>query len=114
MYNYGAMAQFNDFIEKFDLVDLPLVGDKFTWFRNQDTVTFCKLNRFLFSVEFLEKCNKVIQIVLPISLSDHDPMLITEDEVNWGQKTFCFFNYWLDVHGFGEMLKTSWGILFGS
>ncbi|XVF06433.1 hypothetical protein REPUB_Repub06bG0047700 [Reevesia pubescens] len=81
-YNFGAMASFNDFIEKMELVDLPLLGGMFTWFNNHEEATFCRLDRFLVSTKILEKCNNLAQKLLPRSLSNHNLLLLYDDEVD--------------------------------
>ncbi|XVF06771.1 hypothetical protein REPUB_Repub06bG0079500 [Reevesia pubescens] len=35
-------------------------------------------------------------------------MLLCEDSVNWGPKPFYFFNYWMEMEGFGELVNSTW------
>ncbi|XVF77493.1 hypothetical protein PTKIN_Ptkin14bG0048800 [Pterospermum kingtungense] len=46
-YNYNAMEAFLDFIKNQGLVDLPMVGGRFTWQNNLSPPTRCRLDRFL-------------------------------------------------------------------
>ena len=48
-----------------------------------------------------------MQKVLPRSLSDHNTISLSIDEVNWGPKPFKFFNHWMDEIGFQEMIQTT-------
>ena len=68
-------------------------GGKFTWCSNRAEPTFCRLDRFLLSSAFFCEFMKVTQKVLPKSLSDHNAVLLANDEVNWGPKPFKFFNH---------------------
>ena len=108
VYNKSAMAQFSNFIEECGLLDLPMSGGKFTWSNNRLETTYCRLDRFLISPGFLCEFPKVTQKVLPRSLSDHNAILLADEGVNWGPKPFKFFNYWMEVKGFKEMLQTTW------
>ncbi|XVF07941.1 hypothetical protein REPUB_Repub06bG0182500 [Reevesia pubescens] len=107
------MSYFNNFIDSLQLVDLPLAGGKYTWFRHHESITFCRLNRFLLSVEVLENIVNVFQNVLPRSMSDHNLIVLCQESFNWGLKLFCFFNYWVKDGGFGEFVKNCWGKLEG-
>ena len=66
---------------------------KFTWCSNRLEATFCRLDRFLLSPAFICEFMKVVQMVLPRSISDHNAILLVDDEVNWGPKPFKFFNH---------------------
>ncbi|XVF38448.1 hypothetical protein REPUB_Repub20aG0103000 [Reevesia pubescens] len=108
------MNHFNDFIQSLDLGDLHLVGGRFTWLRNQEKITYCRLDRFLISVELLEKYKKVIQKILPWSLSNHNPIILCEDEIDWDPKPSRFFNHWVDDKGFGDFIRSFWNVCQGS
>ena len=50
----------------------------------------------------------MLQKVLPKSISDHNAILLVENEVNWGPRPFKFFNHWMEMKGFQEMLLEAW------
>ncbi|XVF60058.1 hypothetical protein PTKIN_Ptkin08bG0012400 [Pterospermum kingtungense] len=52
-YNVAAMDKFSEFIKHAELLDLPMAEGKFTRRRNIEVPTFCRLDRFLISSEFL-------------------------------------------------------------
>ncbi|KAI5441929.1 hypothetical protein KIW84_011114 [Lathyrus oleraceus] len=52
--NHGEMVEFNDFIEELELIDVPLMGNKFTWF-NLSGKAINRLDRFLLSNELVEE-----------------------------------------------------------
>ena len=78
-------------------MDLPLSREKFTWCSNKIKPTFCRLDRFLLLTKFVVKMSRLMQKVLSRSLSDHNPIYLTVNMVNWGPKPFRFFNHWLDA-----------------
>ncbi|CAJ2637710.1 unnamed protein product [Trifolium pratense] len=49
-------VEFAQFIDAFEVVDIPLMGKKFTWF-NSDGTVMSRLDRFLLSEGFMEKGN---------------------------------------------------------
>ncbi|OMO91306.1 reverse transcriptase [Corchorus capsularis] len=106
--NDTALGVFNDFIEDWALVDLPLVGSNFTWFENSSPPSFSRIDRFLFAPIFLTTFPNVFQKALPRSLSDHNPILLGCEEVDWGPKPFKLFNFWCEDDDFKLMVKTVW------
>ena len=66
-----AMFKFSDFIAKHSLVDLPLEGGEFTWFRNSDRPSMSKIDRMLVSTNWEDHFLDVTQRILPRVASDH-------------------------------------------
>ena len=66
-----AMFKFSDFIAKHSLVDLPLEGGEFTWFRNSDRPSMSKIDRMLVSTNWEDHFLYVTQRILPRVVSDH-------------------------------------------
>lgn len=48
------MRQFNEFIQDFELIDLPLVGASYTWNNHQEHNVSSRSDLFLFSLDWLE------------------------------------------------------------
>lgn len=46
-YQSRSMTRFSDFINANKLLDLPLMGRRFTWSNNQERVVMSRINRFL-------------------------------------------------------------------
>ena len=72
---------FNDFIESSELVDIPLVGRKFTWFKPNGLVK-SRIGRVLVSKEWLELWPNNQQFVLNRSISDHCAVILKEVSVD--------------------------------
>lgn len=59
------------------MVYQPLIGGSFTWNNNQDDPLLCRLDSFLFSVEFDDAFPNALQIVLTRTISDHNLIFVT-------------------------------------
>ena len=46
-----AKFKFSDFIERNSLVDLPLVGGEYTWFRDSNNSSMSRIDRVLVSID---------------------------------------------------------------
>ncbi|KAK8697323.1 hypothetical protein V6N13_113475 [Hibiscus sabdariffa] len=68
--SYG-IKEFNEFIDICNLVEVPLVGRKFTW-------TGAVVNS------------------LPRNFSDHVPILLSTENTNLGSRPFKLFHVWLE------------------
>lgn len=84
------MRMFNNFIKEFDLVDLPLKGTSFTWSNNQDRRVCSRLDRFLFSIDWMDQAPLFSQEVLPNPTSDHSPIILKIEDFLSGPRPFRF------------------------
>ena len=80
-----AMFAFSDFIEANYLVDLPLEGASFTWFRDLGSDCMSRIDRTLVSVDWVDHFGTMSQRVLPRVISDHCPLLVVARSVNKGR-----------------------------
>ncbi|KAL8456310.1 hypothetical protein ACS0TY_034502 [Phlomoides rotata] len=85
----NEMARFNNFIEGCDLVEIPLVGRKFTWYR-PDGMCKSKLDRLLENSNWLNKWPDVILKGGRRSLSDHVLIYIEGCKKDLGPKPFNY------------------------
>ncbi|XP_075655260.1 uncharacterized protein LOC142625502 [Castanea sativa] len=102
------MFAFSDFIEDNFLVDLPLEGASFTWFRDSEPKSMSHINRTLVSTDWEDHFGNVSQRVLPRVISDHCPILVEVGVVGRGRCAFKFENMWLKVEGFVEKVQQWW------
>ncbi|GAU46317.1 hypothetical protein TSUD_243380, partial [Trifolium subterraneum] len=100
-------SDFNSFIENNFLIDLPLGGRKFTWYRG-DGITMSRLDRFLLSESWISSFPNCIQEALPRTLSDHCPIQLSIDELNWGPTPHRMLKCWVDIPGYHDFVKERW------
>ncbi|GLT59702.1 hypothetical protein SLA2020_325070 [Shorea laevis] len=101
------LREFNDFIETTGLVDLPMIGRKFTWYQPNGQ-SMSRLDRFLFSSEWMRNWTDLKQWGLMRSVSDHCPVMVKNEACNWGPKPFKLYNVWLQNPSFREMVESQW------
>ncbi|GKU98648.1 hypothetical protein SLEP1_g11622 [Rubroshorea leprosula] len=102
------MREFNNFIQETELVDIPLVGRKFTWYQSNGN-SMSRIDRFLLSEGWLTKWSEARQWGLSRTVSDHCPILLKHKHIDWGPKPFKFFNAWFQQEGCMELVKEVWG-----
>ena len=102
------MFKFSNFIEKHFLVDLPLMGGDFTWFRGSNNPSKSRIEKVLISTEWEDHFLDVTQRLLPCMLSNHCPLLVEAGGVLRGKSPFKFENMWLKVEGFVDRVSQWW------
>lgn len=106
--NVRGAAEFNDFIRRSSLLEVPMNGRKFTRV-NDDGLKFSKLDRFLITNEFGLAWNNLGVKTLERKWSDHLPIMLYEDRADFGAKSFKFFNWWIKEEGVEDLVKEVWG-----
>ncbi|GKV49692.1 hypothetical protein SLEP1_g56430 [Rubroshorea leprosula] len=101
------IRNFADFIREAGLVDLSLIGRKFTWYQANGS-SMSRLDRFLLSKEWLNNWGDLKQKGLNRTVSDHCPLLLKNEVQDWGSKPFRRFDAWLDRPGFKEKVTEVW------
>ncbi|KAL8535590.1 hypothetical protein ACS0TY_011283 [Phlomoides rotata] len=94
-WDIGEMERFNNFIEGSDLVEIQLVGRRFTWYRPDGTCK-SKLDRFLVNSNWLNKWSGAKLRGGKRSLSDHGP------------RQFKFFNHWIQHPRHKGLIEKVW------
>ncbi|GAU14347.1 hypothetical protein TSUD_309070 [Trifolium subterraneum] len=101
---------FNQFIEVNGLVDLPLSGRSFTWFKG-DGSSMSRLDRFLLSEDWCLTWANCIQTAQLRGLSDHCPLVLSVDEENWGPRPVRMLKCWHDTPSFRKFVIDKWSSL---
>ncbi|XP_058205582.1 uncharacterized protein LOC131319373 [Rhododendron vialii] len=101
------VRDFVDFQNNMELIDLPMLGRKFTWTNFQDHAIHSRLDRFLVSIQWMENF-KLIQRGLPRPIYDHCPRVLSKDGRDWGPKPFKFMDIWLSNPSCMKLAKTTW------
>jgi hypothetical protein len=104
---YRERTEFSQFIDAMELVDLPVLGKKFTWY-NSDSTVLSRLDRFLLSEGFIELGGFTNQWAGDRDISDHCPIWLESSNLNCGPKPFKFNNCWLEHADFIPFVKATW------
>ncbi|KAA3471319.1 reverse transcriptase [Gossypium australe] len=89
-----------------NLVDLPLLGKKFTWIGPDSKRS--RLDRFLIEEDWLVHSKDFQQQELNRSISDHIPVLLVNESFDWGPRPFKFVNAWLKKEDCRRLIETEW------
>lgn len=94
-------------IDQLEMIDLPMLGRKFTWCNSQIREKWSRIDRFLLNHEWLQNFNFKLW-GLPRLLSDHCPIILMEDERDWGPRPFRFLNAWALHPKFISLMEETW------
>lgn len=100
---------FNDWINKFDLIELKNVGRRFTLANNLDNLVVANIDRVFISTCW-EALFPVVQLkMLPRVGSDHTPLVVNTGAIQSPKvKQFRFGKWWLEVAGFKDLVHATW------
>lgn len=84
------MRQFNSFIEDHGLVDFLLKDFVFTWANNHERKACSRIDRFLFTHDWMEQAPLFSQEALLNPVFDHLSILFRVDELPSGPWPFRF------------------------
>ncbi|XP_068477274.1 uncharacterized protein [Phaseolus vulgaris] len=96
---------FNDFIEKWEFVDVPMVGRKFTWYKPNGSVK-SRIDRVLVSREWLDVWPECKQFILSRTVSDHCALVFKDSKVDWGPKPFRSLDVWQEDSRFKDFVRS--------
>jgi hypothetical protein len=102
-FNELEAAKFNTFINSNGLIDIPMSGYKFTRISSKGD-KLSKQGRFLASTHI----PMVESLSLPLSISDHRPILLRQSSFDYGPSPFKLYNSWLGGDGFNDLMLSSW------
>nr|KYP51227.1 Retrovirus-related Pol polyprotein LINE-1 [Cajanus cajan] len=101
------MQAFDGFIQEAFLVDLPLHGRKYTWYKSGGSC-MSRLDRFLVLDGWLAAWSNTVQWGPERGVSDHCAVLLKNEEVNWGPKPFRVLDCWQNDVRYGAFVKSQW------
>ena len=90
-----------------ELQEIKSYGSRFTWCRPNGSVR-SRLDRCLVSEQWLIKWPDSSQQVLHRDYSDHCPILLKTDMVDWGPKPFRVMDCWLKNKQYQALVKDVW------
>ncbi|KAJ4839187.1 hypothetical protein Tsubulata_038955 [Turnera subulata] len=98
----GALRSFMDLLQ---LREFPLTGRKFTW---ANKFSASKIDRAFGQPEWTVSFHALHLQSGPRGLSDHWPLILAEDKMDWGFKPFRFQDCWWQAPKFVETLQDFW------
>jgi hypothetical protein len=101
------MVEFGEFVSDMELVDLPLLGRRFTWYHPNGS-TMSRIDRVLVSHDWLDYWANPSLWVLSRTVSDHFPLVVRYNCVDWGPRPFRLNNHWLLHKDFQELVEGFW------
>nr|KYP48621.1 hypothetical protein KK1_029682 [Cajanus cajan] len=101
------MKCFDEFITEAVLVDLPLVGKKYTWYKI-DGKCMSRLDKFLVLNAWLSHWPHTTQWGLSRSVSDHCAILLKNEDINWGPKPFRVLDCWRGDARYAVFVRSQW------
>ncbi|XP_071713722.1 uncharacterized protein [Rutidosis leptorrhynchoides] len=101
---------FNDFIDKANLIEIPLGGMKFTRI-SDDGLKYSKLDRFLVSEPCHSSWEGITACTLDRDYSDHCPIVLKDLNNDFGPKPTRIFNNWFEDEKSGDLIKEAWGTI---
>ncbi|KAE8696464.1 hypothetical protein F3Y22_tig00110670pilonHSYRG00065 [Hibiscus syriacus] len=102
-FNKMEIEAFNKFIENCNLLDMPLAGRKFNWFGPSNRRS--RLDRIFVEDDWLQENCEVSLWGLPRTVSDHIPIVLGKELIDWGPSLFKMINSWLDQKNCVEVIK---------
>jgi exonuclease III len=100
---------FNDWINKFGLLELKINGRKYTWGNNQDNLVMATIDRVFMSTDWAAAFTNVHLKALPRLGSDHTPLIVDTCAFSVPkEKVFRFEKWFLEVEGFREIVCKAW------
>lgn len=102
------MGKFGDFIDRWGLIDGPLIGANFTWSNFQYQVVLSRIDRFLFCGLWEDLFPNCSQVALTRTVSDHTPILLKWKQVWKGPSPFKFEEIWFMDPDFMEVVDHTW------
>ncbi|XP_071687761.1 uncharacterized protein [Rutidosis leptorrhynchoides] len=101
---------FKDFIDHNAFYDMPLGGLQFTWC-NKPGNKFSKIDRFFVTNNVFNVVDDLKGLVLPRGYSDHSPILLFQDKVDFGPTYFKIFDSWFSRPDFELTVRKAWDII---
>ena len=103
----ARIADFNHLIVHNSLIDLPIRGRSFTWFRG-DGRSMSRIDKFLLSESWCTTWPNCYQMASARGLSDHCPLELSVDEENWGPKPLRMLKCWENFPGYDNFVREKW------
>ncbi|XP_074277422.1 uncharacterized protein LOC141601060 [Silene latifolia] len=104
------IIEFNSYLERCGLDDLPGTGCEFTWFNKHDISTrvYSKLDRVFTNADWILSFTQTFASFPAPTISDHSPALLQFSGDPPPKKQFKFLNYWIDHPDYKNRVSVAW------
>ncbi|GMJ13334.1 hypothetical protein HRI_005002600 [Hibiscus trionum] len=99
----ACIKEFNSFIDDCKFFDLPLIGIKYTWYGPNNKRS--RIDRIMVEEDWLFNNSDAHLKALPRTVSDHIPLLMTLEKIDWGPRPFKFINAWTNQEGYASIVN---------
>jgi hypothetical protein len=107
--NQNLAYCFNDWINRWGLIEVNPSNRKFTWSNNQEKAVLAKLDRIFVPTDWEAAFPLVRVSALPKNISGHNPLLVdTGANCSIATKKFRFEKWWLERSDFMDMVEKVW------
>jgi hypothetical protein len=103
----AGASYFNRFIANNVLVDHPLIGGQFTWYRG-DGHSMSRLGGLLLSENWCLQWPNYLQLGQLCGLSDHCVIVLSVDEQKCGPRPFRMLKCWANVPTYKNFVSSKW------
>ncbi|XP_071739026.1 uncharacterized protein [Rutidosis leptorrhynchoides] len=100
----------NDFIDRAQLIEIPLGGMKFTRI-SDDVLKYSKLDRFLVLESCIESWVDLVACTIDRKYSDHCPIILKDSNNDFGSRPVRIFKSWFEDEESEDLIKSTWGIV---
>jgi mannosylglycoprotein endo-beta-mannosidase len=107
------MSRFRTALNTSNLIEIPLIGRKYTWSNEQQPPTLVRLDRAFCTADWELRFAAAKLLPQSTRFSDHCPLLLVNDGLVKTGRRFRFEAYWQFVEGFGEVVTQAWGVETG-
>lgn len=105
---WRSTLAFAGLISELELLNLALVGKKYTWSNDQAQPHMARLDRFLISAEWNSLFPNSVQRAVANTSSDHCPLVLTAKTDFRRSRFFRFENVWLRFAPFHDLVRLEW------
>jgi endonuclease/exonuclease/phosphatase family metal-dependent hydrolase len=100
---------FNDWVNRFDLIEIKSAGRMFTWANNQENLVMAAIDKVFITTCWELMFPSVSVRTMPKVGSDHTPLVIDFGAFTAPLvKQFRFEKWWLNVEGFQQLVVKTW------
>ncbi|XP_022003075.1 uncharacterized protein LOC110900496 [Helianthus annuus] len=105
-FNSACAKEFNEFIDRSDLIEYNMKGRSFT-FMAPNSNKISKIDRILVCKFFFDKWPDACLRALPRIHADHSSVVLIFSKEKFGVKPFGFFNSWLERDDIEEVVENT-------